>query len=261
MERAATLEDQVRVAVTGERDLGLSMEEAVARVSRDAGYVRTFRTTFGGPVTTERLAQALATFVRSLLAGGSAFDRFLSGDTTALGAVERRGLELFSGRARCARCHAGPLLSDEAFHNTGVWLTRSPQSRRAGLQMAGSLSIQPALRPGETSGSSRSRAAASRFRFWTRRSTNCRGSFSPNGRWIAFMSNESGESEVYVAPFPGPGGRGFDVGPVRVLFGGIAGNRRWDVTPYGQHFLIVENTENEIVPITLVINWVAALRN
>jgi len=31
-------------------------------------------------------------------------------------------------------------------------------------------------------------------------------SFSPDGRWIAYQSNESGHDEVYVRPFPGPGG-------------------------------------------------------
>jgi serine/threonine-protein kinase len=30
--------------------------------------------------------------------------------------------------------------------------------------------------------------------------------FSPDGRWLAYMSNESGTTEVYVRPFPGPGG-------------------------------------------------------
>ena len=123
--------------------------------------------------------------------------------------------------------------------------------------------------------------------------------FSPDGRWIAFTSNEFGESEVYAMPFPGPGGRtristsggrfprwrrdgkelffetggslmaaivstdrgAFDVGPVRRLFP-VPGNRRgWDVAPDGQHFLVLENLDTEIVPITLVINWVAALRN
>ncbi|MEJ2086181.1 MAG: protein kinase, partial [Acidobacteriota bacterium] len=29
--------------------------------------------------------------------------------------------------------------------------------------------------------------------------------FSPDGRWIAYTSNESGRGEVYVTPFPGPG--------------------------------------------------------
>jgi Tol biopolymer transport system component len=31
--------------------------------------------------------------------------------------------------------------------------------------------------------------------------------FSPDGKWLAYMSNESGQNEVYVRPFPGPGGK------------------------------------------------------
>ncbi len=31
--------------------------------------------------------------------------------------------------------------------------------------------------------------------------------FSPDGRWLAYDSNESGSVEVYVRPFPGPGGK------------------------------------------------------
>jgi hypothetical protein len=31
--------------------------------------------------------------------------------------------------------------------------------------------------------------------------------FSPDGRWIAYTSDESGRDEVYVRPFPGPGGK------------------------------------------------------
>ena len=31
--------------------------------------------------------------------------------------------------------------------------------------------------------------------------------FSPDGRWIAYYSTESGRAEVYVRPFPGPGGK------------------------------------------------------
>ena len=31
--------------------------------------------------------------------------------------------------------------------------------------------------------------------------------FSPNGKWMAYVSDESGRNEVYVRPFPGPGGR------------------------------------------------------
>ena len=33
------------------------------------------------------------------------------------------------------------------------------------------------------------------------------GQFSPDGRWIAYASTESGRSEVYLQPFPGPGAK------------------------------------------------------
>jgi len=31
--------------------------------------------------------------------------------------------------------------------------------------------------------------------------------FSPDGKWVAYTSNESGRDEIYLRPFPGPGGR------------------------------------------------------
>jgi Tol biopolymer transport system component/predicted Ser/Thr protein kinase len=33
------------------------------------------------------------------------------------------------------------------------------------------------------------------------------GVFSPDGKWVAYQSNESGRDEIYVRPFPGPGGQ------------------------------------------------------
>jgi dipeptidyl aminopeptidase/acylaminoacyl peptidase len=31
--------------------------------------------------------------------------------------------------------------------------------------------------------------------------------FSPDGRWLVYVSNESGRYEIYVQPYPGPGGK------------------------------------------------------
>jgi len=33
------------------------------------------------------------------------------------------------------------------------------------------------------------------------------GQFSPDGRWVAYTSNDSGQQRVFAAPFPGPGGK------------------------------------------------------
>ncbi len=39
------------------------------------------------------------------------------------------------------------------------------------------------------------------------KSVGMSGQFSPDGRWVAYSSTESGRTEIYVAPFPGPGGK------------------------------------------------------
>jgi serine/threonine protein kinase len=56
----------------------------------------------------------------------------------------------------------------------------------------------PLDRTGKRDGEPLSIAGASRF-------VEVQGHFSPNGRWVAYMSNESGRPEIYLRPFPGPG--------------------------------------------------------
>src|SRR5439155_11232625 len=43
------------------------------------------------------------------------------------------------------------------------------------------------------------------FPFAATRFNEASGQFSPDGRWIAYSSNETGRTEVYVAPFQRPG--------------------------------------------------------
>ena len=66
------------------------------------------------------VTKAIAAYVRLLRCGPGRFDDWLDGDEGALSASEQRGAALFVGRADCVRCHAGPRLSDGAFHNVGL---------------------------------------------------------------------------------------------------------------------------------------------
>ena len=68
----------------------------------------------------ETLAWALASYVRSILAGDSPVDRFRRGDRLALSPEEAEGLRIFVGKGNCTACHVGPNFTDEEFHNTGV---------------------------------------------------------------------------------------------------------------------------------------------
>ena len=45
--------------------------------------------------------------------------------------------------------------------------------------------------------------------------------FSPDGRWLVYLSDQSGVPEVYVRPFPGPGGE------VQVSTDGASGITGW----------------------------------
>lgn len=102
--RAATLEAQVLQPIQDPNEMDMTLPEVSARVSM--------------PI--DEVARSLASFVRSLLSGDSAFDRFINGDRTALTAEQQAGLQLFRGKANCTACHVGPIFSDERFHNTGV---------------------------------------------------------------------------------------------------------------------------------------------
>ena len=131
--RVESLEAQALRPMENPAELGNTHETIVRRLERGRRYRRLFARAFGSPdVTIERVAQAIASFERTLLSGNSAFDRHRLGDAAALGIDARRGLALFEGRARCAFCHEGRLLTDRRFHNTGVsWRTAAEESRRA----------------------------------------------------------------------------------------------------------------------------------
>jgi cytochrome c peroxidase len=118
--RASGLEAQVLEPIQNPTELGGPLEAAVSRLDRDTAYRDAFLTAFGGPVTSAHVARALASYVRTILAGDAPMDRFLAGDHDALTPAARAGLDVFRSRANCTACHLGPTFTDEQFHNTGV---------------------------------------------------------------------------------------------------------------------------------------------
>jgi cytochrome c peroxidase len=130
--REASLEEQVWGPLLARNEMGNASREAVvARVAALQDYRGAFERAFGGePVSAARIGEALAAYQRTLSAGNSRFDRWrYGGDAGALTAAERRGFELFTGRAGCGVCHTvgdrDALFTDQRFHNTGVGWRRS----------------------------------------------------------------------------------------------------------------------------------------
>jgi cytochrome c peroxidase len=117
--RTSTLESQVLRPVEDPTEMGLAVDRAVRRLVDDPSYRAEFRQVFTRDPGVDQLGQALASYVRTILAGDTAYDRHARGDTSALSVQARRGLEVFR-RNGCVACHVGPNFTDEQFHNTGV---------------------------------------------------------------------------------------------------------------------------------------------
>lgn len=123
--RAGTLEEQAIQPLINPIEMGNpSHDTVVNRLRSLAEYRAEFQSVFGGEITIARTGQAIAAYERMLVAADSPFDRFIAGDTNAIGDAAKRGFALFRGKARCSRCHtfsdALPFFTDFSYHNTGV---------------------------------------------------------------------------------------------------------------------------------------------
>jgi cytochrome c peroxidase len=102
--RSASLEEQVLKPIEDPNEMDLPLADAARRTG----------------LSPTDIADALASFIRSILSGNSRYDRFVNGERNALSTEEQAGLRIFQGKANCVACHAGPNLTDEKLHNTGV---------------------------------------------------------------------------------------------------------------------------------------------
>jgi Tol biopolymer transport system component len=123
--------------------------------------------------------------------------------------------------------------------------------------------------------------------------------FSPDGKWVSYQSNDSGREEIYVVPYPGPGGKTqistsggvnarwsrdgrelfyregnkmmavevqtsptFRAGTPKMLFEST-NSSFYDVSPDGRRFVMVKPsapTQSSTNEVHVVLNWAEELR-
>lgn len=118
--RRSSLEDQALGPIEDPVEMAFSLAELEQRLAQDTAYIEQFSRVFNGPPSAKHVAQALATYQRSLLPRDSDFERFMQGNTQALSDQALWGMHLFRTQARCMNCHQGAALSDQKFHNLGL---------------------------------------------------------------------------------------------------------------------------------------------
>lgn len=96
--------------------------DVAAALASQPSYPSLFAAAFGdGAITASRIAQAIATYQRTLISDRSRFDDFQAGNTAAMTPAEVRGFNAFTGLAvNCAACHVPPLFTGNGFRNIGV---------------------------------------------------------------------------------------------------------------------------------------------
>jgi cytochrome c peroxidase len=111
-ERASSLEAQILQPIQDTLEMGMQLDALAQKLSATPYYPALFTAAFGSPeVTSDRIAIALAQFVRSLVSAESRFDAvFATGgapDYSLLNEQEREGLRIFNdaGGAGCVNCH------------------------------------------------------------------------------------------------------------------------------------------------------------
>lgn len=123
-ERAATLESQVLMPFQDPVEMGMTLEEVVSAVQSQPYYPALFEEAFGtSEINSDRIARALAQFVRSIVSVNSRYDEgrqsvnIPTADFPNFSASENNGKRLFFlpvplGGGGCVGCH-----STEAFIN------------------------------------------------------------------------------------------------------------------------------------------------
>jgi cytochrome c peroxidase len=145
-ERAATLEDQVLMPIQNEVEMGMTLDELVQRVAGETYYPVLFERAFGDPeITTDRIAAALAQYVRATASYRTRYDEELAVVGSILDPFpgyseeENLGKQLFL-QNDCARCHLGnlgpPPMPGTPPANQAVFLLIAPANNGLDLSTA-----------------------------------------------------------------------------------------------------------------------------
>lgn len=112
--RADVLEGQLKEVVHNSEEMQGSLAQSVALLKEQKEYVEYFKDAYAEerePLNAYNIANAISSYVRSLTSFDSRFDEFMAGDRSKLSPSEKRGFNLFAGKAKCATCHFIPLFN------------------------------------------------------------------------------------------------------------------------------------------------------
>lgn len=124
-----TLEELVIAPLHDSVEMGSNIGRVVYRLWQDTLWLHHWLSVWDSLPSPHTVTKCLADYLRTLKSESSRADRYYRGNTTLLSAQELAGARIFTRPdVGCARCHHGPDLTDNQFHNVGV----APHSKDQG---------------------------------------------------------------------------------------------------------------------------------
>jgi cytochrome c peroxidase len=112
------LDVQAAAPLANQKEMGISVAEAVNKVNDDLRYAPLFQSAFGDPnATGQHVLQAYGAFMSTLVSNQSHYDKVMRGEKEFT-EQQRSGYNLF--RSYCSDCHSEPLFSNYAFEANGL---------------------------------------------------------------------------------------------------------------------------------------------
>jgi cytochrome c peroxidase len=119
--RAVSLEEQALMPIQSETEMNEPLDGLIHILAGLPGYKVLFVEAFPNRLlSTETVADAIATYERTIVSAVAPFDRWIEGDASALSDAAVRGFDLFTTKAGCASCHGGWRFTDDGFHDIGL---------------------------------------------------------------------------------------------------------------------------------------------
>ncbi|KAF0191982.1 MAG: cytochrome c peroxidase [Gammaproteobacteria bacterium] len=125
--RSPTLEHQALGPIEAAGEMNQTLAELIPELKAIPGYELMFERAYPQEgITDKTIAKAIAAFERTIVSTEAPFDRWVSGDESAISDAAKRGFALFEGKANCAACHQKFNFVDDGFHNIGLPSTDDP---------------------------------------------------------------------------------------------------------------------------------------
>jgi cytochrome c peroxidase len=119
--RLADLEEQALGPIQSPGEMNMPIDQLMDRLNSIPEYKPLFAAAFPGEaISPKTLANAIATYERTVVSQRAPFDDWIDGNEKAISEEAKRGFVLFNSKAQCSSCHEGWNFTNDGFQDIGL---------------------------------------------------------------------------------------------------------------------------------------------